>query len=1066
MMAISRGWRSLLVLSVFVFLVCNSGAFKHSREDLCHDDDDDDDTSGYNTGGGPVADKLNVHLVPHTHDDVGWLKTVDQYFVGSNNSIQVAAVQYIIDSIVDALENNPDRKFIYVEQAFFQRWWRVQSKSKQKLVKGLVDSGQLEFINGGWCMHDEATTHYIDTIDQTTLGHRYIKKQFNKVPRVGWQIDPFGHSAAQGYLLAAEVGFDGVFFARADYQDKEQRLKDRTMEFIWRGSKSLGSSAEVFGWLLHNHYSPPDEFSYEIHGTSPVIQDDPQLYDYNVQERVDVFVKTALEQGEHFRTNHIMWTMGEDFAYEYAMTWFKQMDKLIHYVNKDGRVNAFYSTPSIYVDSKHAANETWPLKTGDFFPYANDASAYWTGYFSSRPALKRYVRKLTGFLQAARQLEFLVGKQESGPNTDALEDAMGIAQHHDGVSGTEKQHVANDYTKRLCRGATEAAEVINAALGKLISGNLGSRRRSSGDLIRQQPMDGSLERIVLPSDRKKGTVKFEQCFLLNISYCPPSEADLSQGKTLVVMAYNPLGWATKEIIRIPVISTSLEVRDADGQTIPSQLVPLTRIARGLRDQYVKAYAGVSPPQGPLSFLVFQASVPPLGFSTFHIKQSSTSSQHSAKQSFVQEVKQTEGRVHLRSRHTQIQFSLASGRLEKIRNLLTGTTTAIAQSYCWYNSSDGNTEKTRYQAGGAYIFRPNTSTCFPVGNKDDVVPLTVVRGPLVEEVHQEFSPWISQVVRLYKDAEHAEVEFLVGPVPIDDDFGKEVVTKLTTNIQSDGEFYTDSGGRDFLKRVRDYREDWNLEVSEPVAGNYYPLNLGAYLSDTESDFSVLVDRSLAGSSINDGELELLLHRRLLYDDNKGVSEVLNETVCTGEPETCKGLVVQGTYYLRVGSKAKAPRWRRSYGQQILSPLQLAFTLYEDSTGFVGSTSKFTTVANGYQLPANVALITLQELDDESVLLRLAHLYEVDEDEELSAVTTVDLRGLFGDKKIETIKELTLTANQKKSDWKPLQWNVEGESVTSKPVRGRPLKQEKWMRDEEILVELGPHEIRTFQVSFDD
>lgn len=32
------------------------------------------------------------------------------------------------------------------------------------------------------------------------------------------------------------------------------------------------------------------------------------------------------------RTNHIMWTMGTDFRYQYATSWFRQMDKFIHYV--------------------------------------------------------------------------------------------------------------------------------------------------------------------------------------------------------------------------------------------------------------------------------------------------------------------------------------------------------------------------------------------------------------------------------------------------------------------------------------------------------------------------------------------------------------------------------------------------------------------------------------------------------------------------------------------------------------------------------------------------------------
>lgn len=32
------------------------------------------------------------------------------------------------------------------------------------------------------------------------------------------------------------------------------------------------------------------------------------------------------------------------------------------------------------------------------------------------------------------------------------ERAMGVAQHHDAVSGTEKQHVAYDYARRLATG--------------------------------------------------------------------------------------------------------------------------------------------------------------------------------------------------------------------------------------------------------------------------------------------------------------------------------------------------------------------------------------------------------------------------------------------------------------------------------------------------------------------------------------------------------------------------------------------------------------------------------------
>ena len=159
-------------------------------------------------------DTVNIHFVPHTHDDVGWLKTVDQYYYGANESIQVAGVQYILDSVIPELMLDPSRHFIYVEMAFFMRWWREQDDVMRGNVRKLVGNGQLEFINGGWCMNDEAGTHYNAIIDQMSLGLRFIRDEFGDGarPSVAWHIDPFGHSVEQASINSM-IGFDSFYFA-------------------------------------------------------------------------------------------------------------------------------------------------------------------------------------------------------------------------------------------------------------------------------------------------------------------------------------------------------------------------------------------------------------------------------------------------------------------------------------------------------------------------------------------------------------------------------------------------------------------------------------------------------------------------------------------------------------------------------------------------------------------------------------------------------------------------------------------------------------------------------------
>jgi len=53
-------------------------------------------------------------------------------------------------------------------------------------------------------MNDEASTHYNSIIDQHSLGAEFLHDQFGDCgrPKIGWQIDPFGHSREQASLLA------------------------------------------------------------------------------------------------------------------------------------------------------------------------------------------------------------------------------------------------------------------------------------------------------------------------------------------------------------------------------------------------------------------------------------------------------------------------------------------------------------------------------------------------------------------------------------------------------------------------------------------------------------------------------------------------------------------------------------------------------------------------------------------------------------------------------------------------------------------------------------------------
>ena len=122
-------------------------------------------------------------------------------------------------------------------------------------------------------------------------------------------------------------------------------------------------------------------------------------------------------------------------------------------------------------------------------------------------------------------------------------------------------------------------------------------------------------------------------------------------------------------------------------------------------------------------------------------------------------------------------------------------------------------------------------------------VSYINSDLVQETWVELKDkddqigWGSYVVRNYLAEQHTEVEWLVGPIPGLD--GKEVVMTYNANpfrASSDGkeehvEFFTDSNGRQNVKRVKDKRSSFDFTdhdvESDPITSNYYPITTGSF-----------------------------------------------------------------------------------------------------------------------------------------------------------------------------------------------------------------------------------------------
>jgi hypothetical protein len=906
-----------------------------------------------------ALDRIFVHMVPHTHDDMGWLKTADQYYYGSRSEITFAGVQYILDSVTAELQKDPARKFTLVEMGFFDKWWGEQDTKTQGIVRNLVKTGQLQFVNGGWVMHDEATPYHEDMIDNMVLGHELLKREFDYVPRVAWHIDPFGHSAANADLFA-KMGFDALFFARIDYQDREKRRREKSMEMVWRPYIATGEPREIFTHAMYSHYSAPDGFCFDIRCDFEPIIDDPLLQDYNIESRAQNFIDAVIERLRVYRSNHVLITMGDDFNYQAAGVNFKNMDKLINYINSNNYLNMtlFYSTPNDYIDAVHTEGLTFPVKTDDFFPYADGPHAYWTGYFTSRPALKKFVRTSGSYLRAAqsyfshlylsrRVSEDIVNKTVSLFNVHRKQ--MGLLQHHDGVSGTERQHVTNDYEKLLTIGENHTSEVL-------------------------------LNIISLEEDNPQ----FFRCPLYNETVCEITSNSTNEVMTLAVLNSNfrPV----RRVVSVPV-SNPRKVINQDNIEIPSDIVLNFYTPTIPNSNNFTLYFIAEVPAISISYykLVLSRNQPVLTY--YNTSSATISNNHYQLSASLSEPWRL-------TRYSNVSYPYYFSSFFKRRD--EESTTTFNVSLGKYLSSGG--DMLSDQRSGAYIFRPALNSISPYA-----VPrnLYLLQGKVIHSVLVQYSESKAvQAFNLYQGAENdsIEVDTWLNSILPENGIGEEVCVVFKTNIDSGKVFYTDSNGMNMMRREWNYRPTWNVSYeNEPISSNYYPVNSAIYIQDSNTGvrFTVLNDRSQGGTAYSTGNstaIELMINRRTYVDDGRGVDEPIDER----DPYSPdRGLKLRLTHHLLYGNTDLEQRL-------VSDELEYPLLWFLSSTDSSFSSASLPTPP--FSVPSNIR-IRFRPVDSHSLILRVQNLHS---DEPFF----FDIAGFLSSYNLEdfSITEVGLSENQ--------------------------------------------------------
>lgn len=811
---------------------------------------------------------LKVIVVPHSHNDPGWLLTFDDYFY--------TYTARILNNMVEKLNLHSDLSFVWTEISFFSKWW-TSLKNRPHLrdaVKELVTNGQLEMVTGGWVMTDEASSSYYAMIDQLIEGHNWLKTTLNIEPTHAWSVDPFGHSSTFAYILKSS-GIHNMLIQRTHYAWKQYLAEQQQLNFWWMQPFDRINSSRILCQMapfdLYNikYTCGPDtevclQFDFRRIAGEYTDSRSVPITNQNVEEKAELLLSQYGRTASLFRHNVALVKLGDDFRFKHEAEWDQQYNnykKLFQYINsrKDWNAEVRFGTVKDYFDEVHRRmkdinGDSYPSLVGDFFAYgdiyATGKAAYWTGYYTTRPYWKQLCRELEYWLRNTEILYSLsrvvlrhgnhsgiIRKLDEDYNAlGAARESLALFQHHDAITGTSKEAVMHDYGLRLFHGIQQSITLLSYCSQYVL--------------------------LKIPK-----TIYHRSFPYLVVDFTKPTY-DVLPTKSILkmsregikkVVVFNSLPHRSQQAIRVRIGTPNIAVYDSSDRKVSFQINPIwNETVEILSDAFE---------------VVFVAHLPPLSLETFVLrtidkmianKTSINVVVNDAKAAKNQDSIFTfhnliEENIIMESPHIFATFSRFTGFLQSIDLKRLSLSNQAKMDFQAYRSEEFSS--------GAYLFQP--SFLQPLRNITGRFPIIrVIRGSILNELSVVYSKLLTIKFRLYQTEGPlgAAIEVVAEhDMTRPETTNSEMFMKIKTDIDSGNTFYTDQNGFQMIRRM--------FHSHLPIQANYYPASSAVFIEDKKSRLTILTTHGQGVTSPRSGILEVMIDRRIQTDDGRGMGEGL-------------------------------------------------------------------------------------------------------------------------------------------------------------------------------------------------